>query len=337
MCVSGVQRAIHRLVDLVASFSLRANTRRTYTSRQRTFRALCSSLRINSDAPITERQLCAVCILYTRNHRITSLPGFVSAISHYALSLGHPPLPRGHLFDQVRAGLDNWYGDTNFAESVKAISLDMLWALRLHVDLTSFTDARDWCACLLAFFGLLRIREYTCAGLLAQDVAVEPWGISLSIPFSKTSLIPTLVSIIRRDDALCPVAACRAYLRLVPSRLRASGHPFFLASPSSASPLSDVTFIRRVRRWIGAVFQDDPLLYSGHSFRRGGTTALQLAGVPESTIAKHGRWKSLAYRDYFDVQHDLHLRLTATALLRLRGSSAPPAIYPPLPRLLPPR
>jgi hypothetical protein len=261
----------------------------------------------------------------------------VSAVNHYALSLGHPPLPRGHLFDRVRIGLANWYGDTNFPESVKSISLDMLWALRVHVDLASFADARDWCASLLAFFGLLRIKEYTCAGLLAQDVAVEPWGVSLSLPFSKTSLIPTVISIIRRDDALCPVAASRAYLRLVPAQFKSPGQPFFLATPSSASPLSDLTFIRNVRRWIRAVFQDDPLLYSGHSFRRGGTTALQIAGVPESTIAKHGRWKSLAYRGYFDVQHDLHLRLTATAQLRLHGSPAAPAVELPLPRLRPPR
>ena len=298
---------------------------------------MCGTLRIDPDAPITERQLCAVCILYTRNHRITTLPGFVSAINNYGLNLGHPPLPRGRLYERVRTGLDNWYGNTNFHQPVKAISLDAMWALRLHVNLDSFTDARDWCASVFAFFGLLRVKEYTCAGLLTQHVAVESWGISLSIPYSKTSLIPAVVSIIRRDDALCPVAACHAYLRHVPRQFRAPGHPFFLATPSSSTPLSDVTFIRHVRLWIQRVFQDDPTQYAGHSFRRGGTTALQLAGVPESTIAAHGRWKSLAYRTYFDVQHSLRLRLAPTAQLRLRDPHRRSPVYDPLPRLAPPR
>ena len=65
--------------------------------------------------------------------------------------------------------------------------------------------------------------------------------------------------------------------------------------------------------------RQDPTDYSGHSFRRGGTTALLLAGVPEATIAAHGRWKSLAYRGYFDVQHSVRLRLAATAQLSLHS------------------
>jgi hypothetical protein len=33
----------------------------------------------------------------------------------------------------------------------------------------------------------------------------------------------------------------------------------------------------------------------------------------------HGRWKSQAYRRYFDTQHSLRLRLMATAQLRVRS------------------
>jgi hypothetical protein len=242
-------------------------------------------------------------------------------------------LPRGPLYDRVRAGLANWYGDTNFHEPSKALTVEALFAIRLSLNLTSFIDARDWCAGLLAFFGLLRINEYTCAGLLTQHVSTAPWGISLAIPFSKSSLIPTAVAIIRRDDALCPVAAYLAYTALVPLHLRQHGHPFFLHSPSSATPLSDVTFTRGVRRWVRDHLHESPDDYSGHSFRRGGATAMQLAGVPESTIAAHGRWKSLAYRTYFDVQHSLELRLGATAPLLSRFSARrrPTELLPRLP------
>jgi integrase len=220
----------------------------------------------------------------------------------------------------VRTGISNLNGDTDFSEPAKALTTDDLYAIHATLDLTTFTDARDWCASLIAFFGLLRIKEYTCSGLLVRHVTQEKWGINLTIPFSKTSLIPTTVSLARRDDdVLCPLAAYRAYIKLVPDAYRRPDRPLFLEHAHSDAPLTDTTFIRHVRRWVTKVLRQDPTDYSGHSFRRGGTTALLLAGVPEATIAAHGRWKSLAYRGYFDVQHSVRLRLAATAQLSLHS------------------
>jgi hypothetical protein len=314
------QQALRELVDRFAGYSLRLNTRLAYESRRRIFRSICASMRINPAAPITELQLCGVCILYAHEHRITSLPGSISAIAHYAMRMGFPDLRRGRTFDRVKAGLFNWYGDTNFSEPARGFTLDDLRAIRAHVNLGVFADARGWCAALFAFFGLLRINEYTCSGLLREHVSVHSWGISLAIPFPKTALVPTAVAIVRRDDDLCPVAAHRAYTRLLPARLRRVGTPYFLHNSSTATPLTDITFIRHVRRWVRDCLHQPPCDYSGHSFRRGGTTALQIAGVPESTIASHGRWQSLAYRSYFDVQFNLHLRLAATAQRSLYDS-----------------
>ena len=323
------QQALRELVDRFAGSSLRLNTRLAYESRQRTFRSICASMRIDPAAPLTELQLCGVCIVYAHRHRITGLPGFVSAVAHYAVRMGFPDLPRGRTFDRVKAGLLNWHGDTNFSEPARGFTLDNLRAIRAHVNLGVFADARDWCAALFAFFGLLGIKEYTCSGLLREHVSVHSWGISLAIPFSKTALVPAAVAIIRRDHGLCPVAAHRAYTQLLPARLRRVGTPYFLHNSSTTAPLTDITFIRHVRRWVRDCLHHSPAEYSGHSFRRGGTTALQIAGAPESTIASHGRWKSLAYRSYFDVQFNLQLRLAATVQLSLynnrpSGQEAPP-------------
>ena len=134
---------------------------------------------------------------------------------------GLPRPPSRPTFDRVKAGLLNWYGDTNFSEPARGFTVADLRAIRAHIDLAVFSDARDWCAALFAFYGLLRIREYTCSGLLRQHVTPHDWGINLAVPFSKTSLIPTAVALIRRGDTLCPVAAHRAYTRLVPARLAA--------------------------------------------------------------------------------------------------------------------
>jgi integrase len=151
------------------------------------------------------------------------------------------------------------------------------------------------------------------------DVTPHRWGVSLTIPFSKTSLIPTTVDIVRRDDQLCPLLAYQSYWALLPVGRRAPLSPFFLQSPTSSSPLTDTQFIKRVRSLVRSALHRDPSTYA---FRRGGTTALLLAGVPEATIALHGRWRSLAYRGYLDVQHSRRLRLAATAQLSLRTSQA---------------
>ena len=54
---------------------------------------------------------------------------------------------------------------------------------------------------------------------------------------------------------------------------------------------------------------------STHSLRRGGTTALALAGVPEAFIQAHGRWSSLEYRKYICyLDSALQRRPTASPL-----------------------
>ena len=264
-------------------------------------------------------------------HKVTTLPGFVSAIQNWTTNNGHPDLPRHVLFNKVKAGLDNYYGHTASVQRKAALTLDDLRCFRSRLDVTKVQDARDWCACLFAFFGLLRIKEYTDGGLTWVDVRLEVYGIALTVPFSKTSLLPAQVDLIRRDDELCPLSAYRSYVALVPSRLQLSHHPFFLSTPfssiSAVTPLHETEFIQRIRGLVRSSLHVDPSNYAGHSFRRGGTTALYLAGVPESTIAVHGRWRSLAYRVYFDSDRSQRLRLMATAQLRLRSSLLPEA-YP---------
>jgi hypothetical protein len=39
---------------------------------------------------------------------------------------------------------------------------------------------------------------------------------------------------------------------------------------------------------------------------------MKLAGVHDSVIQRHGRWRSDAYRNYIDVDHNIALRLIAT-------------------------
>jgi integrase len=311
------QQRIDSAVDFFSSVSLRLGTKMTYNTHHNTFIRLCAQININPLLPLTERQLCHILVLYMETgHRITTLPNFISAVANWASSHGHPPLPRDQQFQQCKQGLLNWYGDDNFAQKKEALTIDDLRTIKGHLNLSLFKDARDFCAGLFAFFGLLRINEYSNGSLLVRDVVITATSICLTIQHSKTQLTPVKVELVRRDDALCPVAAHNTYTTLIPAHLRSPSHPFFLSSPNSSAPMKGSAFIHRLKSFIRTVLLRDPTSFSGHSFRRGGASALHLAGVPEATIASHGRWSSLTYRQYFDTQHSQQLRLAATTLLK---------------------
>ena len=169
-----------------------------------------------------------------------------------------------------------------------------------------------WFVCLLAFFGLLRICEYADGRLRWSALSVDADGLSLTIPFSKTSAAPFTLRIAFRGDSLCAKSACSALLSLVPWTDIANDAPVLCLSTSVAC--SRAAWTAEIKRLAASALAVDASAYAGHSFRRGGTTAMYLAGVPEAVIAAHGRWRSLSVRSY--MSFDPALQQLATASLR---------------------
>jgi hypothetical protein len=245
-------------------------------------------------------------------------------LAFLAESQGHGKLPRGNLFDRVRAGIGNYYGNTESTPK-EAFTLDDLCSFYPLIRHDSFDGARDWCACCFAFFGLLRINEYMNGNLQLQHVTAHDKGISVIIPFSKTSLLPAQVEMIKRDDLLCPHRAFSTYSSFLHTTFPSLNpvSPLFITQlVSGFTPMSDADFIARIRDLIKIVMPNkNPMSYAGHSFRRGGATTMKLNGVSDSIIQQHGRWKSDAYRQYFDQQSNIDVRLLATQGIRSTSSS----------------
>jgi hypothetical protein len=280
------QPAPAALVDFFIGYSLRLNTKKNYAAQQRTFVDICRQHGIDPFRPLSEDSLCLVVAVFAATgHKVTTIPGFVASVANFALNNSLGPLPHGSRYDQLMAGIRNFYGPHNVAVPKTAFSMSNLTAFHAHLNLSSFEDARDWCACLLAFFGLLRIGEYADSGLRQRDVRLTPHGVSLTIPYGKTSLVPMPVDISRRDDILCPARAVSGYLaffRAYPSLPQRPADRFFISRVAAAlQPMTAVEFINRVRSLMRVATPGlDPAAYAGHSFHRGGTTALRLAGVP---------------------------------------------------------
>lgn len=321
------QQQLQQLVSIFSGLALRIGSRKAYENSHRIFLRFCSSFCIDPLSPLTEHQLCQAVVSFALTHKITTLPSYVSALANWHSSHSLGSLPRFTLYDRVCRGLRNFYGEHNTAKPKIAITLSDLCHFRSLLNLTSFSGSRDWCMYLFAFFGLLRLREFCSSSLTFADVAATSFGIELTIQFSKTTLVPVQVVIVRRDDELCPLAAYQQYVVHIDRRLRLPPTPFFRLTSDRTVAHSDTQFVSSLRHLISVVYSDlDPSAYASHSFRRGGATAMFMANVAETVIAAHGRWRSLAYRRYFDKA--LPQRMLATAHLRLATPLSPIASVP---------
>lgn len=307
-------------VNFYLNFHLRANTRKLYTTHQSTLNKICSQLAIDASRPLNEPDLCAVVACYARCHKRTTVDGFVSAVANRAHTLGHGNLPRHEMFRRLRVGIQNFHAD-QVSQPKRAITMADLRAIHALINHSSFEGARNWCACMLAFFGLLRINEYAAGGLKHRHAQLTPTGVAVTVPFSKTSLQPTRIELASRTDELCPARALSAYLAFF------TRHPALPQRPSDSlfisrrtlseyQDMSDTEFIAIVRDLLQRAHPlFDTTQYAGHSFRRGGTSAMKQWGASDSSIQQHGRWKSDVYRRYIDVDHNLAVRLQATLSL----------------------
>ncbi len=113
------------------------------------------------------------------------------------------------------------------------------------MDFSRIDHCRDWLAYLLAFFALLRVREYTDGGLRMSEVVERSWGLSVTVPFSKTSIDPCTIPLVRRDDLLCPLAAYQAYMSLLPPYIRFNANnPLLVSCPLPAPPRTFSALVR---------------------------------------------------------------------------------------------
>ena len=296
---------------------------------------LCSEYGLPLDRPLNEEELCLAVCLRARTAKLTTLPGFVSAISNATRERWGRELPRGHQYRSVMAGLRKQYGDQTSTPKV-ALTMDDLAAIHRGLSTaTHFEHARDWSACLIAFFGLLRVGEYMDARLRHRHVLVAADSLSITVLYSKTSLAPQVVTVSARCDALCPVRAFVAYRAFLTreSLPTADDDAVFVVryTGSRAGIMTQQQFILQLKAYLSAAFPlRDMSGYAGHSFRRGGATALLLAGVPADVVQAHGRWSSEAFRLYLDTVHSHHVRLAATQALpgALRGRAADAAPRP---------
>ncbi len=184
------------------------------------------------------------------------------------------------------------------------ITYGVLQALKPYMDINSYTGQMHWAAFTVAVAGLLRSGEFTVksqSDINALQYNAIKWlgmtgdepGFTLTLPRDKTSSKPVEIFIARTESVVCAYYAIRRYLhtrqKIYPSTFKSSS-PLFANASGAALTRHELT--SAIERYTQAAKLPNWNQYKGHSFRRGGATALAGAQVQDSVIRNIGRWRS---------------------------------------------
>jgi hypothetical protein len=188
------------------------------------------------------------------------------------------------------------------------LTLHHLRQMEIKLDLSALADLCLWAAILTAFFGLLRVSNFTVSSLTdwgekcarRRDLSLEALGFVLHITGSKTIqshdrvhqvVLPMMTSL-----DLCPASVLLRFIRS--AGLITDAFPVFsYLEHGHSRTLTTPVFRRR----LSSLLEDVGLQkkdYSTHSLRRGGATWLASQGVPVDIIRALGDWKSDAVFKY---------------------------------------
>jgi hypothetical protein len=243
-----------------------------------------------------------------------SIKGYFYDVVAYQVSwLGGPPVDRATLalFNLVLKEVKQRPRPPGTALLRLPIERHHLAAIRASLDICSARGATIWAACCAAFYGLLRVGEFTTKDGLPFNPAwqakrgdlVRGWDPVNKRPFYKLHLPRTKTGVpgtayLGFSGAFdCPFTALSHMVRLNPTR--SPDDPVFNLGPGA--PLMRDDFVAAVRSPLARAGCAEGI--HGHSFRIGGATLLAAAGVGDHIIRLAGRWQSDAFLVYVRQHH----------------------------------
>ena len=305
--------------------SLAPSTRRSYRSGQRRFVEFCSSFSLlhpsGSPYPASDAILELFASFLSSSVSHQTIKCYLAAVRslHIEQGLGDP-LANTLRLERVLRGIKRSQASRGPPRPPRLpVTKDTMLIIRSMLDLSIPDSCMLWAAACTAWFGFLRVSEFTCppSGFspelhlsfsdLAVDSHTHPSGVVLLIKASKTDpfrkgfhlLLP------RTDGPLCPVTALSVYLHV------RGDSPGPLFRFSNSVPLSRP----HVTDWLRSILAAAGVQgnYSSHSFRIGAATSASAAGIPDSLIRTLGRWSSDAYLVYIRTSQET-LRSAASRL-----------------------
>ena len=231
---------------------------------------------------------------------------YLSAVKHLHLKNNLPlRLESFERLQYIMRGIRRSQGDSEkVRKPITPAHLQLFYQLLQPGFANNADNKMIWAAICLAFFGFLRVSEFTSSPTSEENKTLTPADCSFNtvnnqeimhirLKSSKTDpfLKGTTLTIGGTDHEICPVTALREYLAI---RGTARGPLFMYKSGKS---LSQQLFTREVRFLLSKGGLDEHE-FAGHSFRIGAATAAAAANVPTWLIKALRRWSSDCFERY---------------------------------------
>ncbi|XP_069103891.1 uncharacterized protein [Argopecten irradians] len=268
-----------------------------------------------SPVPATSKmlQLYVAYLASVKHFHYSTVRQYLTIVGHIHKLSGYPdPIKEDYNIILELRGVKRALGTAQIP--VDAITPQVLIKIYNTLDLSQTVALSFWCACLVAFYGLLRPGNVvvhstfnSTRDLRRIDVSPCSWGYLLRFRWTKTiqyreKVMEVLLPRISTNHVLCPARAISQLLKSTP--MADPLGPLFLSSPRQA--LTNQEFrscLARALRLAGL----DPSNIKGHSFRRGGASWLHKQGVPVDQIKTMGHWASDAVLRYLEPNFEKHL------------------------------
>ena len=271
-----------------------------------------------SPFPLSEASLCFYAVFsFNRGLACKTIKVYITGVLHQNSMLGcSANLALMPILHRIIRGIRRRQGNSVTRRPRKPITTSHLKAISKFLFLSGHPVSDKYmllAACLTAFFGLLRVSEFSCPTtsrfdptihLLRSDVSfnLNYSLMTIRIKGSKTDPFRRGVSvrIAATFDTICPVGAMRNFLAL---RGLKDG-PLF--------QFRDGKFLTRHKVYL-LLEQSLPSVpdLNTHSFRIGGASAALTAGASDSMIRIMGRWSSDCYLRYLRISDSDIQKFTA--------------------------
>lgn len=317
------------------NLGISAATRRAYTASLQKYITFCYQTRQQAVPATEETLLLFATHLAQQGLSHSTIQVYLSAVRYFHIAAGEyststtQTTPR---MNQLLKGIRKSQAMTRQSTQRQPITFQIMESLYtvLSKHTGGYYNMMIWAACCTAYFGLLRVSEFTSPAnhsnttntLQLADVALdsrtEPKMIRLTLKQSKTDQFRqgTQIHLGATNHHVCPVQALVRYLA------NRGGTPGPLFILPNKKPLTRAMFSTALTKALKELNMDSTH-FNTHSFRIGAATSAKQAGISDSHLKALGRWKSDAYLKYIRLSPQ-DLAKLSQALVSVSTSTPPP-------------
>jgi hypothetical protein len=294
-------------------------TKRNIMAQIRAFLMFCTYFTLQPFPVACQTLSSYIACLANSFRSSSSIINYIHGIktAHHLLDQPFPDLRTFMLRMQIR-GVQKQLG--NVPTQAAIITPHVLMQMFSLLDMNNSFHVAVWCVFTIAFFSFARMSNLLprtrnsfdhTKQLTRSDIVLSADTLLLNFKWTKTlqdhSRILSIPLTSIPNSPLCPVLSYNKLLQLCDIPMHRSA--FCYNRHSNLITLTSVQVVSFLRE-LTSEMKLPPGKYTGHSFRRSGTTWAFRSGVRSESIRSHGDWRSLAYLQYIQVTPDQKKRVS---------------------------